>query len=310
MRPHLLPAVQDGPPVNLRQLEVFVAVAEEESFSRAADRLNVVQSAVSATVRGLEAELGAELLERTSRGAHATDAGRALLPEARATLAAAQIAREAVVDASAGLRGTVRFGTMQSMREPAPNPAALIASFAQTHPGVEVLVRHGGGSAQMAAQVSDGRLDLAFVSLDRAPTGVELVTLSVQPMRLVCSADHPLAGRAHVELADLAEERFADLPPLWGTRIVNDRAFAAAGIARDIVYEINDTGTLLEFTRHGLAVTLLPESIVGYTPGIAAVPIGRHAPTFNVALALPTDRRLSAAVRALRDHITTASSAS
>lgn len=289
--------------MNLRQLEVFTAVAEEASFSRAAERLHVVQSAVSATIRGLEAELGTTLLTRTGRGARLTDAGRALLPEARATLAAARSAREAVADAAAGLRGTVNLGVMQAMREPAPNPAALLASFADSHPQVEVLPRHGGGSAEMAEQVADGRLDLAFVSLHHSVPGVHLQTLAEIPMNLVCSADHRLVGRDHVELAELSTERFADLPPLWGTRIVNDRAFAAAGVSRDIAYEINDTSSLLEFVRHGLAVALLPPSIVGHTPGIESVSIGRHRPQFIVSLAIPTDRRLATAAAALRDHI-------
>jgi DNA-binding transcriptional LysR family regulator len=289
--------------VNLRQLEVFVAVAEEESFSRAADRLHVVQSAVSATIRGLETELAAELFERTGRGARPTDAGRALLPEARTTLAAAQAAREAVADASAGLRGTVRLGVMQAMREPAPNPAALLAAFAESHPEVEVEVRHGGGSAQMAEQVADGRLDLGFVSLQQELPGVRLVTLADLPMHLVCAADHPLAARPLVELRELAGERFADLPPLWGTRIVNDRAFSLARVPRTIAYEINDTSSLLEFARHGLAVAILPPSIVGHTPGLVSVPIGRHRPSFRVSLALPAERRLGAAARALRDHL-------
>lgn len=289
--------------VNLRQFEAFVAVAEEESFSRAADRLHVVQSAISATIRGLEAELGVRLFERTGRGARPTDAGRALLPEARTTLAAAQAAREAVVDAAAGLRGTVHLGVMQAMREPAPNPAALLAEFAATHPEVDVQVRHGGGSAEMAEQVADGRLDLGFVSLQQAVPGVRLITLADMPMQLVCAAGHPLAGRQQVELVELTEERFADLPPRWGTRIVNDRAFSLAQVQRTIAYEINDTSSLLEFIRHGLAVGILPASIVGHTPGVASVPIGRYRPSFRVSLAVPAERRLGAAARALRDHV-------
>jgi DNA-binding transcriptional LysR family regulator len=100
--------------VELRQLATFVAVAEEGSFTRAADRLHVVQSAVSAGVRNLEKELGARLFDRSTHTVKLTDAGDALLPEARATLAAAQAARDAVDEARGGLRGTVLLGTMQA----------------------------------------------------------------------------------------------------------------------------------------------------------------------------------------------------
>lgn len=289
--------------MNLRQLEVFVAVADEESFSRAAERQNVVQSAVSAAVRSLERELGVELFARLARGARLTDAGRALLPEARATLVAADGARAAVSEAREGLRGTVVLGIMQAMRDPAPNVAAILASFRATHPKVEVRVRHGGGSAVMAEQVRGGDFDLGFVSLDGPQPGLELVPLSRQPIDLACNDEHPLATRAHVDLAELAEETFADLPPLWGTRILNDRAFAAAGVGRSITYEINDTSTLVEFVRYGLAITLLPRSLVGSAPGLALVPLRRHAPVFEVSIAAPTGRRMSAAAHALHAHI-------
>src|SRR5579872_965288 len=100
--------------MELRQLAVFVAVAEEGSFTRAADRLHIVQSAVSAGVRNLETELGATLFDRSTHKVQLTDAGRALLPEARATLAAATAARDAVDAVGGGVRGTVLLGTMQA----------------------------------------------------------------------------------------------------------------------------------------------------------------------------------------------------
>lgn len=289
--------------MNLRQLETFVAVTEEGGFSRAADRLHTVQSAVSAGIAALERELGAELLHRSARGATPTDAGAALLPEARATLAAAQAARDAVDEVTGGLRGTVELGIMQAMRAPGPNVPALLTAFRRTHPKVTVRVRHGGGSLQMAEQVRDGLLDLAFVSLASAPPGVVITTLSTQPIHFACSADHRLAGRADVELSMLADEVFADLPLRWGTRIANDQAFAAAGVQRTVAYEINDTSTLVEFVRHGLAVTLLPVSLLGAAEGVATVPIRHHRPSFQVGIAAPTGRRMSASTRALLQRV-------
>ncbi|MBJ7472188.1 MAG: LysR family transcriptional regulator [Solirubrobacteraceae bacterium] len=289
--------------MNLRHLETFVAVADTASFSRAADRLHVVQSAVSAGIRTLEQDLGTELFRRTARGAVLTDAGTALLPEARATLAAAAAARDAVDEVRGGLRGTVHLGIMQTMRAPAPNPAALLATFAHTHPLVDVQVRHGGGSLQMAEQVRDGRLDLAFISAQDSQAGLQLTALSTQPVDLVCGTAHRLAGRASVTLAELAEEPFVDLPLLWGTRTVNDAAFAAAGLTRRVAYEINETSMLAEFIRAGLAVGLLPKSLVVDTSGLAFVPLRRSTLAFQVSIAAPGARRLSASARALHDHI-------
>jgi len=151
--------------VELRQLATFVAVAEEGSFTRAADRLHVVQSAVSAGVRNLEKELGVMLFDRSTHSVKLTDAGGALLPEARATLAAAQAAKDAVDEARGGLRGTVVLGTMQAQGMRAVDLAGILAAFRAEHPAVEVEIRHVGGSSEMADEVRGGRLDLAFVAL-------------------------------------------------------------------------------------------------------------------------------------------------
>src|SRR3954471_7298887 len=169
--------------MELRHLATFVAVAEEGSFTRAADRLHVVQSAVSAGVRNLEKELGAELFDRSTHSVKLTDSGRALLPEARATLAAAQAARDAVDEVRGGVRGTVSLGTMQAQGMHAIDLAAILATFRAEHPAVEVDVRHSGGSIEMAREVRDGRLDLAFVALPGdAPAGVELTHLATEPI--------------------------------------------------------------------------------------------------------------------------------
>ena len=122
--------------MELRQLATFVAVAEEGSFTRASDRLHIVQSAVSAGVRRLERELGAALFDRTTHKVELTDAGRALLPEARATLAAAAAARDAVDEVRGGVRGTVVLGTMQAQGMRAIDLPGVLADFRNEHPGV------------------------------------------------------------------------------------------------------------------------------------------------------------------------------
>jgi DNA-binding transcriptional LysR family regulator len=288
--------------VELRQLETFVAVAEEGSFTRAARRLHVVQSAVSAAVRRLERELDSQLFERTTHRVGLTDAGAALLPEARRTLAAAAAAREAVDEVRGGLRGTVVLGAMQAQAMRALTLAQLIAAFRVQHPDVEVLLRQAG-SFEMAAAVRDGRLDLAFVGIGRAPAGVTLIQLAREPMQLVCSTAHPLARRQSVELDALVGEPFAELPQGWGTRVATDAAFAAAGLARNVAYEINDTASIFDFVRHGLAVAIMAPSFTEETTGIAFTPIRHHAPIFETSLAVPTNRRPSAAATALRETI-------
>src|SRR5262249_9884044 len=126
------PRREDDRHVELRHLEYFVAVAEELSFTRASRRLHVVQSGVSSAIQGLERDLGAALFDRDRHKVTLTEAGRALLPEARATLAAAQAAADAVAEATAGLRGTLSIGTMTSTG-PIDLPA-LLGRFHEQHP--------------------------------------------------------------------------------------------------------------------------------------------------------------------------------
>ena len=293
--------------MELRQLATFVAVAEEGSFTRASDRLQVVQSAVSAGVRNLERELGASLFDRSTHKVQLTDAGRALLPEARATLAAATAARDAVDAVRGGVRGSVLLGTMQAQGMRAVDVPGLLAEFGQHHPHVQVHIRHAaGGSSEMAAQVRDGRLDVAFVSLPAHQLpGVQLTVLSREPIMALAPVTHKLASRRSVPITALADEPLVEFPEGWGVRMANDRAFAAAGVARAISYEINDTSNVIEFVRHGLALSMLPASFVENTKGLVLIPIRRPAPEFQIAIATPTNRPLTAAARALLTTIMT-----
>jgi DNA-binding transcriptional LysR family regulator len=289
--------------VELRQLATFVAVAEEGSFTRAADRLHVVQSAVSAGVRNLEKEFGVTLFDRSTHRVELTDAGRALLPEARATLAAAQAARDAVDEARGGLRGKVLLGTMQAQGMRAVDLAGILAAFRADYPAVEVELRHGG-SSEMAHEVREGRLDLAFVALPGdGPSGLELFPLAREPIMLAVPAGHPLAGRADVELSALRDETLIDVPTGWGIRIAVDRSFADAGVPRTVTYEVNETATMIDLISNGLAIGLLPRSLVEASAEIAFVPIRDHPPQFQTSIAIPANRLLTAAPRAMLETI-------
>ncbi len=156
----------------------------------------------------------------------------------------------------------------------------------------------------MANQVRDGRLDLAFVALPgRSWPGVTLTPLTIEPIALMVPPGHSLAKRSAVELADLADETLVDLPPGWGTRMAIDRSFAAAGAQRTVSFEVNDTASMIEFIRHGLAIGLLPASFVDGLDGLVVVPIRHHVPRFAIAVASPAELRLSAAAVALLEAI-------
>jgi DNA-binding transcriptional LysR family regulator len=156
--------------VELRHLEYFLAVAEEEHFTRAAERLHVAQSGLSASIRALERELGAPLFARSTRRVALTEAGRALLVEARRTLASVAAARNAVAAVQGLLRGTVSIGTEQCLA--VIDLPTVLSRFRTVHPGVEIRLRQAG-STGLVEEVRSGGLDLLdFVAED---LGVALV---------------------------------------------------------------------------------------------------------------------------------------
>ena len=283
--------------MELRHLAAFTAVAEEGSFTAAARRLHMVQSAVSATVRALERELDVRLFDRTTHPVQLTSAGRLLLPEARRTLAAAAAARDVIDLAHGGLRGTVRLGCLQWHR--GFSMPRLMAEFRAEHPHVEIEL-HRGDSAGHAEALHKGQLDLAFLAVDpEVVPGLSLTPLVRDTMRFVASPDHHLAGRTCVDLAATAGQPFAETPPTWGTRIANDRAFRAAGLERTVAFEVADIATVLGFVRHGLAVALVPSWVLDPASGVSALPLRTGAPMLTISLATAARRGMSAPGRAL-----------
>lgn len=286
--------------IELKHLTAFVAVAEEASFTRAAVRLGVVQSAVSGSIRKLERELAATLFDRTTHRVVITDAGSALLPEARRTLEAAAGAREAVDQVRHGLRGTVVLGTMVAQGMRAVDLPALLVAFRAEHPAVTVRMRYVGSSVPAVEAVRDGSVDIAFTAIPgRPPAGVELHPLARERMVLVCPPGHPLARRSFVDLAELADEPLIDVPEGWGIRAGIDRAFAGAGIRRAEPFEVGDIGSSVDFVRHGLGAAVMPPSTAAGEEGVVRVPIRHHAPEFVFSVASPTTRQLGVASRAL-----------
>ncbi|MFI5910082.1 LysR family transcriptional regulator [Dactylosporangium sp. NPDC051541] len=284
--------------MELRHLVYFVTVAEERNFTRAAQRLRVVQSGVSAAVRTLERELGARLFERSSQRVTLTDAGAALLPEARATIDAAQAARDAVQEVRGGLRGTLRIGTLISV--PFVDLPRLLGRFRADHPAVDLRLRAAPtGSAGLAASLADGELDVAFLSLPgRTPPGLSCRILAEEPIVGVLPVAHRLAERPELTLADLADEPFVDSPPGYGNRTEVDRGFAAAGLHRRVALEVADIATVRQYVREGLGIALIPRFSVPDEPGLRVVPVTTDL-RWTFAVATASARRPTAAVRAL-----------
>lgn len=246
-------------PMELRQLQHFVAVAEEMHFTRAAQRVNIVQSALSTSIRALEEELSARLFLRNTRQVQLTAAGRVFLDKARVAIEAVQEARDAV-DAVKGLtRGRLAIGTVQSLPAFVDLPA-LLASFHELYPGIEVRLCQGNAD-HLVDKIRSGAIDVAIVPLIEAPRGIATRMIACEYLVAISSKAHPLAGKTDVPLSAFRDEPFVDFEQAWGTRQLVDSGFRSAGVERRVAFEVNDLGTLIELVSRGLGVALVPEAI-------------------------------------------------
>ncbi|MFI5691367.1 LysR family transcriptional regulator [Kribbella sp. NPDC051586] len=295
-----------------RQLEYFVAVAEELSFTRAAQRLFTVQSTVSAAVRALETDLKTTLFDRSTRRVMLSTAGQALLPEAKAALEALDRARAAVEEASTGLRGNLRIGTLARLSM--VDMAELLGAFHRKYPLVEVHVATSPtGSTGLADDIRHGRLDVALLGLPQPElNGLDIRDLASVPFVALLPASHPLLdpashtkpyGMPSVRLEELAGERFVDMPPGFGNRKMVDRAFDAIGRPRRIQVEVPELMTIPDYVRAGLGVAVVPDIELAEEPDVAKVPITGTELTWTLSVATAAGRRPSRAVTALLDLI-------
>ena len=189
-----------GNGVELRRLTYFVAVAEELSFGRAAERLHIVQPAVSQQVRRLERELGVPLFDRSSRHVGLTAAGERLLPEARAVLAAARRARQIATGIAAGAEGILRVGTSQGLGERLDH---VLEQLRRIAPRLQVRLVSAPG-AERIARVRSGELDAAFVRALTTAAGVELLPMWQDLLTVALPATHPLAAHPAIQLPQLS----------------------------------------------------------------------------------------------------------
>lgn len=286
--------------MELRHLQHFVAVAEDQHFTRAAERLMVSQSGLSSSIRALERELQAPLFVRTTRRVTLTEAGRALLGEAERVLAQVRAAHDAVAAVQGLLRGTLSLGTEQCIA--GVHVAKLLTAFRRRHPDVEIRLRQAGSGA-LAEEVAAGRLDLAF-GVKTQPDGDQLrsVPLTSEPMTVLCHPSHHLAASAVVTPEELGGEPFVDFHPDWGPRRITDAAFAAAGVRRTVTLEVSDVHSLLELVDEGLGIAVVPRhfGLKREAGGLTSLPLkgAGDAPYETVAM-LPTPDATSPAARAL-----------
>ena len=249
-----------------------MAIAEEQSFTRAAQRCFVVQSALSRQIKSLESELGVRLFARTSRKVEVTPAGEAFVKQARLCLQAAERAKASAAAAHGQIRGSLTIGVIPTVT--AVDIAAVLGAFRRSYPEVGVHVRTGG-SDEFLRRIAAGELDVGFLGLAEGvtPRGVQTRELSQERLVAVLSEGHRLAGRRRLRLKALADEPFVDFPEGSSGGEQSDLAFDRAGLRREVSLEVNTADLLTGLVRQGLGAALVAPSVAREAPGCVCIPV-------------------------------------
>lgn len=253
-------------------MRYVIAVAETNSFTRAAERCLVVQSALSHQIARLERELGAKLFDRTSRRVRLTPAGAAFLPAARQCLDAADRAAAEVAAAVGEVRGRLTVGLIPTVA--AVDLPRVLRDFRQRYPSVRISLRVGA-SEDLVEQVKQGAIEVAFLGLPTTarPDGVPARELARDRLVAVVAPDHPLAAESAVSLRRLSTEVFVDLPARTAGRIQSDQAFTAAGLTRDVAFEVTTAYLMSRLVEQGLAVAMLPAAYAPQLTGVTTIEV-------------------------------------
>lgn len=287
--------------LDVRRMRVLREVAQRGSFSAAAEALSFTQSAVSQQIAALEREAGTVLVQRNARGVRLTEAGEAVVRHTDAILARLAEA-EAELEAIAGLKGgRLRMAAFESAG--ATLMPLAIADFRERHPAVELSMTLLEPEESLP-QLRAGELDLALTfdarRGDDLHEGIALQHLLDDPMYLVLPADHPLARRRHLRLADLEGEAWIGGPVGCECNRLIRRSCAVAGYEPRIAFETDDYAAVQGFVAAGVGVSLIAElGLTTLRDDIVVRSLGRETPVRHIYAATLAEGYRSPATQAM-----------
>ena len=294
--------------VELRDLELVLALSEELHFGRAAERVHLSQPAFTQALARLESRLGAQLFERSSRRVALTPAGAALLPRARALLDQAADAVDLVGRVARGEEGAVRLGVVGSaMLELLPG---IVRAVRERRPGIALEIREAVGAEQVA-DLRAGRLDLGILHAALPPAGLATMPLRSEPLAVALPADHRLAHRKLLKLRELRADPLVvqRVEAEADTQALYLQACADAGFAARIAQEVVSLQALLGLVASGLGWAFVARSLVGTLErsGVRLIALGGTNARLPTALAW-NPARVSASAALVRElahaHVT------
>ena len=241
--------------MTLLQLQVFLAVVDLKSFTKAAEHLNLTQSSVSQTIAGLESELGVQLLNRSRSGATLTETGERILVHVREIFSRLSSIKNEVAS-SIGLEiGTIRIGSIPSVS--AKLLPGIIGSFKARYPGIELILFEGSYD-EVKEWIISGVIDIGFISLPQ--DGIETIPLVQDKMVLFMPANHSLNKETHLSLSQVANEHF--IMPKADCEDFIREIFNKQGLSPNVKFEVRDTATILAMVQEGVGITMLPEMAI------------------------------------------------
>ncbi|WP_234407431.1 transcriptional regulator CynR [Microterricola viridarii] len=266
----------------LRHIRYLTAVAEHQSFTRAAEALHVSQPTLSQQVKQLESSLQAQLLDRSGRTVRLTDAGEAYLRYARRALRELDAGTRAIHDVQDLSRGSLRLATTPTFTSYLIGP--LIERFSTRHPGIALSVREMTQDRIEAALAEDS-LDLGIAFAEARSPEVEAQALFVETLSLVVGGNHPRAGAQEpLALQELEQERLVLLSSDFATRRHINTHFRDHGIAPHIAIEADSISAIVEIIRRGQLATVLPEASAREQSGLHPIDLSPAIPHRTAAL--------------------------
>lgn len=246
--------------MELRQLRYFLALAQELHFGRAAERVHIAQSPLSRQIKQLEDSLGVMLFRRTKHHVELTQAGRAFIPQARAVLAATDMAQSVAVQAAAGMSGRISIGyTNSAIYTSFPQ---ILVQYRRAYPQVQVQLFDSMLTPMQLDALVDRRLDLGFLRPPVGHSAIDTLVVASQRLMVALPAGHASASCDEIELEQLADQPFVmfsrGLDSALATTMM--RVCHDAGFHPHIVQEVGDVPTMIALVAHGLGVALVPSS--------------------------------------------------
>jgi len=291
---------------DLHVIRSFVAVAEQQSFGRAAESLNLAQPSLSLQIKKLERELGVQLFRRTSRSVELTDAGAALLAEARALLAQARIAIDTAQNAGRGEIGKLTIGFYDSA--PLIIVPELLGRFHSRYPKVHLDFVELS-TRQQLARLARGEIDIGILRGPVADKEIASRCVADEPLLVALPDAHPLARRKTIAPSALRDEPFVLIPRSKGSALYDEIIILCRqhGFSPNVVQEANETHTVCGLVAAGLGVSIVPSSVralrvrgIAYRPLRPRATIQRcvawrkasHSPALRAFVAMLPDEKI------------------